>query len=180
MYFNFKVIFKKIKFWKVNYLTFYLYFYNFLIANKYLIKSKKINNNDSNIILVNFKNRQPKLNFTDLKFKKTFIYSLGLILDLSVEYKKSVRRNILMLKYLINFLLKNKLNSLITNSNFLVFKGFRKSLVKLIYNFKYIFTKLKVDLFLIKPLKSLNLTGIKKTRSIKRRVYKKLVKFNNM
>ncbi len=85
-----------------------------------------------------------------------------------------------MLKYLINFLIKKYL-VIWNNKKFMfIIKGFKKNFIKILYFFKYIVFKFNINFFYINPVKFFKITKIKKVRSIKRRVYKKLVSFNKI
>ena len=61
-----------------------------------------------------------------------------------------------------------------------VIKGLKKNFTKILYFFKYIIFKFNINLFYINPVKFFKITKMKKVRSIKRRVYKKLIDFNKI
>lgn len=158
-----------------------MFFYNFFF--KYIYILNRINYfkqsfSLSNCVLVNFKNKQVKLNYVDIKNKKVYIYTLGLVLKILDLYKKSSRRNIIFLKYLINFLIKKyQINQ---GRTILIAKGLVKNYIKLIYYFKSITSVFNISIFYVNPIKIFNNLKIKKKRCIKRRLYKKLVDFNKV
>lgn len=127
------------------------------------------------IIILNLKKRQPKLNFIDLKLNKKYIYTIGLVLKILNIFKKCNRRVPAMIKNVISFTLKK--HALEISKLLFIVKGFDKKLLKMIYMFKLIFSSL--FMFYIQPLKTYRLFKIKKKRSIKRRIFKKLVSFSN-
>lgn len=179
--YNFTLTLNKLKISKFYIIFLYNFLYNYTAIKKNInmfYSSVKVNY----IMLINFKNKQLKFNVLDLNLKKKFVYSVGLILKILDLYKKSNRRATGMVKHLVNFILKKyyflefeKLNKV-----FLIVKGLRKNFIKLLYFFKLIIAKFNVNLFYINPLKSFNLKKIKKHRSIKKRVYKKLIEFNKV
>lgn len=130
------------------------------------------------LFLINFKNKQVKLNILDLIGNKKYIFSIGLILKVLNLYKKSNRKNLLFLKYLINYVI-NKIN--IKNKKIVfVIKGLIKNYVKMLYYFKLIVINFNISIFYINPVKIFKLINLKKKRSIKRRLYKKIVDFNKI
>lgn len=131
------------------------------------------------IILVNFKNKQVKLNLCLLDSNKQYLFTVGLILKILNLYKKSNRKNILFLKYLINYLIKKYL-ILHNKKTMFIIKGLVKNYIKVLYYFKQITLNFNINFFLINPIKIFNNLKIKKKRSIKRRLFKKLVDFNNI
>jgi TnpA family transposase len=134
----------------------------------------------NNILLVNLVNRQAKVNLMDLDLNKKYIYSIGLVLKILDMYKKSSRRSVFMLKYLLNFLIKKYLTSWKAKKFMFIVKGLKKNFIKILYFFKFIVSKCSVNVFYINPLKSFRLIKIKKVRSIKKRIYKKLIDFNKI
>lgn len=98
----------KVKLLRFNTLFFYNFLYNY-IHTKVQINHFKLYTQINTLTILNLNNRQPKINFLDLDLKKKFIFSIGLVLKILNIYKKSSRRSILMLKHLINFLIKKHL-----------------------------------------------------------------------
>jgi len=144
-----------------------------------------INNYKKNIILdnfflVNLKNKQIKINLFDFNKKKKFIYSIGLVLNLLNLYKKSNRRVVIMVKYLINFLIKKYLINWNVKKFLLIIKGLKKNYIKILYYLKIIILKLNISFFFLNPLKNFSITHLKRKRSIKKRIYKKLIDFNKI
>lgn len=138
-------------------------------------------------ILLSLINKQPKINYLNLKknFKKS--YSIGLVLKILNIFKKSNRRSISSLKYVINFILKKDLlnqndNNLINKGqNFgLIFKSLKKNFIKILYLFKNLVNMYRLNYIIFYPLKQFNFIKIKKIRSIKRRITKKLIEFNKI
>lgn len=146
----------------------------------YLVNKYKSNVALNSLVLVNFKNKQVKLNLLDFDLKKKYIYTLGLILKLLNMYKKSSRRNITFLKYLISYVLKKYSNTLNTKKLAFVIKGLVKNYTKFIYYFKSLIINFNINLLFINPVKIFSFNSRKKKRSIKRRIYKKLVDFNKI
>ena len=134
----------------------------------------------NNIINLNLVGKQAKINLIDLNLKKKYVFTIGLVLKILNLYKKSSRRSIQMLKYLINFLIKKYLIQWNNKKFMFVIKGFQKNFIKIIYFFKYIIFKFNIKFFYINPVKFFKITKMKKVRSIKRRVYKKLIDFNKI
>jgi len=130
--------------------------------------------------LINFKNKQTKVNILDFKVDKKYIFTIGFILNFLGIFKKSDRRNSTFLKYLISYIIKNEILPLDNKKTILVLKGFTKNFVKLIYFFKLIITSFNVGVLFINPIRMFNNLKIKKKRSIKRRLFKKLVDFNKI
>lgn len=126
------------------------------------------------IIILNLKKRQPKLNFVDLKCNKKYIYTIGLVLKILNVFKKCNRRVPLMIKNVVTFVLKKHISDL--NKIMFIVKGFSKKIIKMVYMFKSIFNSL--SMLYIQPLKTYKIINIKKKRSIKRRIFKKLVSFS--
>lgn len=160
-----------------------MFFYNFLykfINIKNSINYFKLCLQLNNILTLNLNSKQAKVNLLELDLKKKYIYTIGLILKILNIYKKSSRRSILMLKYLINFLIKKHLSTWHNKKFMFVIKGFKKNFIKIIYFFKFLVFRFNINFFYINPLKSFKITKIKKTRSIKRRIYKKLIDFNKI
>ena len=116
-----------------------------------------------------------KLNYINLQGDQKFIYTIGLVLKILNIYKKSSRRISVMIKNVILFCIKK--HNIYTKHNFLIIKGFYKKILKILYMFKNI--SQYTSLFYIQPLKSYKLINIKRKRSIKRRIYKKLISFSN-
>jgi len=81
----------------------------------------------------------------------------------------------MMIKNVILFCLKK--HQLDFSKVFLIVKGFNKKLLKIIYMFKSVF--FHTSLYYIQPLKTYKFFNLKKKRSIKRRIFKKLVSFSN-
>jgi len=163
-----------------NHLNFFLFNfinrYNNLLEMIYNFKEYKLINN---LILANFKNKQPKLNILNLQKNTNHTYSIGLILKVLNLYKKSSRRNLMFLKYLISFILKK--NLITSNKIIFLIKGFSKNYVKLIYFFKLIILQFNISILYLNPIKKFNKNiNLKKKRAIKRRIFKKLIDFNNM
>lgn len=131
-------------------------------------------------MVLNISNKQPKVNLLDLKLQKKYIFTIGLVLTILNLYKKSSRRSIHMLKYLINFLVKKYILLWDSKKFMFIIKGFKKKFTKILYFFKYIIFKFNISFFYINPVKFFKITKMKKVRSIKRRVYKKLIDFNKM
>ena len=98
----------KLKLRKFKTIFFYNFLYNFInIKNQiYTLQSYIYLNN---IINLNLVGKQAKVNLIDLNLKKKYIFTIGLVLKILNLYKKSSRRSIQMLKYLINFLVKKYL-----------------------------------------------------------------------
>lgn len=160
-----------------------LFLYNFLYKHLNFLNIINVYKNNTNLnylLLINFKNKQPKLNVLDFNLKKKFIYTLGLILKLLNMYKKSARRNISFLKYLVSYVLKKYSKDLENQKLIFVIKGLVKNYVKFIYYFKFLITSFNVNLLYINPVKIFAFNNRKKKRSIKRRIYKKLVDFNKI
>ena len=160
-----------------------LFFYNFLykyIYTLYSINTYKAQISLENLILVNFKHKQPKLNLLDLNIHKNFVFTIGLILKILNLYKKSNRKNIMFLKYLINYVVKKYSNTLVKKNIIFVIKGLRKNFLKLIYFFKLFIINFDINVFYINPIKIFKDLKLKKKRSIKRRLFKKLVDFNKI
>jgi len=130
--------------------------------------------------LINFKNKQTKVNILDFKVDKKYIFTIGFILNFLGIFKKSDRRNSTFLKYLISYIIKNEILPLDNKKTILVLKGFTKNFVKLIYFFKLIITSFNVGVLFINPIRMFNNLKIKKKRSIKRRLFKELVDFNKI
>jgi len=164
-------------------------FYTFLCAvSQTLIRSVQFINHlkINSVYSVNLKNKHPKVNFLDLVTQKKYVYSLGLLIRYMGDYKKSDRRVLKMLKFLITFAVKKiqiqvvdvtekcVLNCLLT------LKGLSKNLLKIIYFLKIVFINLNVYCFYIKPLKTLSLTNVKICRAIKRRIRKRIIKFEQI
>jgi len=85
-----------------------------------------------------------------------------------------------MLKYLINFLIKKYLLNWNLKKFLLIIKGLKKNYIKILYYLKIIILKLNISFFFIYPLKTFSISHLKKKRSIKKRVYKKLIDFNKI
>lgn len=159
---------------KIELILIFNFIYTFLnIKTKVNQFFKKISL--ESIVLLNFKKRQPKINFIDLQNDKKYIYTIGLVLKILNIFKKCNRRVPLMIKNVITFVIKK--HQIDLNKAMFIIKGFHKKLVKIIYMFKPIFNYL--SLFYIQPLKTYKMISIKKKRSIKRRIFKKLVAFSN-
>lgn len=160
-----------------------LFFYNFLYKHLNFLNIINLYKNYTNLnylVLVNFRNKQPKLNLIDLALKKKYIYTLGLVLKLLNMYKKASRRNINFLKYLVSYVLK-KYNSNLANQKIIfIIKGLVKNYIKYIYYFKSLILNFNISLLYINPIKIFKFNKRKKKRSIKRRIYKKLVDFNKI
>jgi len=130
-------------------------------------------------MLANFKDKQPKVNIIDIQKNKTYNFSIGLILKILNLYKKSSRKNIMFLKYLISYIIKK--NFISTSKIIFILKGFAKNYVKLIYFFKLIINQFNISIFYLNPIKQFNKNiNLKKKRAIKRRIFKKLIDFNNI
>lgn len=173
------LISNKIKLLKFNTMFFYSFLYNYINIKNYINYYKNYLN-INNIILLNLNNKQAKINLLDLDIKKKYIFTIGLVLKILNIYKKSSRRSIQMLKYLINFLIKKYLITWSNKKFMFVIKGLKKNFIKIVYFFKFIIYKFNIKFFYINPTKFFKITKIKKIRSIKRRVYKKLITLNKI
>lgn len=169
----------KIKLLKFNTIFFYSFLYNYVNIKNHLNYYKNYLN-INNIVLLNLVNKQAKVNLLDLDMKKKYIFTIGLVLKILNIYKKSSRRSIQMLKYLINFLIKKYIINWSNKKFMFVIKGLKKNFIKIVYFFKFIIYKFNIKFFYINPVKFFKITKMKKIRSIKRRVYKKLITFNKI
>jgi hypothetical protein len=162
-----------------------VFFYNFF--NKYKNLSFNINQFKKylrldNFIFVNFSKKQPKINILNVSKKKKFSYSIGLVLKILNLYKKSSRRNFSFVKYLVNYIIQKFFKQVVsTDSTALVIKGFVKNYLKVLYYFKTLINILKISILYINPVRDFSKSiQKKKKKSLKRRLYKKLVEFNNL
>ena len=169
--------YKKNKIKKFNLNFFYNFFFKYIYLLNKVYNFKKLVMFDY-LLTLNLQNKQVKLNCIDIINNKNYIYSIGLILKLLNIFKKSNRRNVTYLKYIINYVFKLYSLKFINSKLILSFKGLFKNYVKLIYFFRLLINKYNISLFLINPIKINNMSFVQKKRSIKRRIYKKLVVFN--
>ena len=159
-------------------LLFYSFFFKYLYLLSKIYNYRKLSFFNF-IFLINLKNKHSKINLIDVYKNKTNTFSIGLVLKILQMYKKNNRRNTLFLKYIVNYLLKIYFNDLLSSKLILVFNGLLKNYLKIIYYFKIIIKKFQLSLILFKPLLNNLKWNTKKKRSIKRRIFKKLVNFNN-
>lgn len=180
---KFKIVFTFIGI-KNSYIKFYIYFwffYSLLCRNKVILRTLEIQRNNLSLnkfLLLNFRNRQIKLNLWDLCSGRKYVYTLGLLLRFLNLYKKINKKNINFLKYLINYILKKY--SYFTYSKKIIFilKGLQKNYIKLIYYFKNFIVYLNIKILLFDIVKLFKAANRKRKKSIKRRVYKKLIVLN--
>ena len=159
-------------------MLFYSFFFKYLYLLSKIYNYRKLSFFNF-IFLINLKNKHSKINLIDVYKNKTNTFSIGLVLKILQMYKKNNRRNTLFLKYIVNYLLKIYFNDLLSSKLILVFNGLLKNYLKIIYYFKIIIKKFQLSLILFKPLLNNLKWNTKKKRSIKRRIFKKLVNFNN-
>jgi hypothetical protein len=168
-----------LKIFSFNTNFFFKFVYSFLNLKK---KTFLYKNNLSlhYIFLLNLIDRQPKINLLNLLLFKKNIYTIGLILKILNLFKKCSRRSIPMLKYVLNFLFKKYSNDFYNKKIMLTIKGLKKNYIKIIYFLKFLINKFNINFFYINPIKTFTLIKIKKIRSIKRRIRKKLINFNKI
>jgi hypothetical protein len=143
--------YKKNNIIKFNLIFFFNFFFKYLYLLNKIYNFKKIIL-FAYLIMLNLKNKQPRINFLNINYNKINVYSIGLVLKILNLYKKSNRRNIIFLKYVLNYIFKLYFNNLLDKKIILVFKGFFKNYLKLVYYFKYMITKFKISLFLLLPI----------------------------
>lgn len=166
---------------ELNLLAFYSYYTNYKLNKAIVSNLLNCNFYLRHLFLVNFKDKQARINLIDLKNKKNFTYSTGLVLTVLDKYKKQYRRSLPMLKYVFSYVLKKHDVSERYNNGLLV-QGLKKNILRLMQMLCKFIKVFNVSLSLItfNFLKTWQITKCKRVRSIKRRIYKKLVKVNNI
>ena len=159
-----------------------VFLFNFLFNfknSKIIIQNKLISKLDliNFIYIINLQNRQPKINIIDIWNHTFFNFSIGLLLKTLNNFNKHKRRSILMLKHLVIFLLSN-FKKKFKKKIFFLIRGLKQNFMKILYFFKFLFKKYDITIFFVDPLKSFKQTKLKLVRSLKRRIYKKIIKSN--
>jgi len=117
-----------------------------------------------------------RVNYYDLLGYVFQYYSIGMLLNMFKLESKSYRRSLKGVKVLINFLSKKINRKYYKTLALIKVNGLTKNYLKFFYLLSSILNVLNVKVFLWNPIKSWNKNGVKKLKSIKRRIKKKLIK----
>lgn len=134
--------------------------------------NKKINFNKC--LVIDLMGSQLKTVILNFILNKKFNYSTGLILKILNIYKKADKKTKTSFKYLLSYLIQKEY---ILDSKLVILKGLTQNYLKFLYFLKNIIVNKNLNFFILKICRK-NLFKIRVKRSIKRRIYKKLIKFN--
>ncbi len=129
------------------------------------------------ILILTFRSLHLRVNYYDLINYIIQYYSIGMLLSLFKLESKSYRRSLKGVKVLLSFLSKKISKKYFRLNSLLKINGLTKNYLKFFYLLTSILSALNVKVFMWAPIKSWNKNGIKKLKSIKRRIKKKLIKF---
>lgn len=127
------------------------------------------------LIVLNLKKSQPKINFFDFFLKKSYNWSVGVILKFLLIKEKSIRRSFKGLKILLSFAIKKILKYFEKRNYILKIKGLKSYVTKVIRLLDLFLMQLKIDFFFFLTFKSWDKKKIKSCKNIKRRVKKRLI-----
>ncbi len=129
------------------------------------------------ILILTFRSLHLRVNYYDLINHIFQYYSIGMLLNLFKLESKSYRRSLKGVKVLLNFLNKKINKRYFRVGSLLKINGLTKNYLKFFYLLTSILNALNVRVFVWTPIKSWSKCGVKKLKSIKRRIRKKLIKF---
>lgn len=151
----------------------FIFFQDKLIRFRNYINSL---NNLTYLLILTFRSMHLRVNYYDLLNYFSQYYSIGMLLNMFKLESKSYRRSLKGVKVLLNFLSKKISKKYYRQLSFLKVNGITKNYLKFFYLLSSILSILTVKIFLWYPIKSWNKSGVKKIKSIKRRIKKKLIK----
>lgn len=154
------------------------YIFIFFQSKLYMSKKNNLSKKDLSILLVlTFKALHLRANYYDLVNYVFQYYSIGILLNMLKLESKSVRHSLKGIKLLFGFLSKKFIKKNYKVNSLIKFNGLSKNYLKMFYMLSNLVNILNVKIFMFNPIKSWNKLKIKKVKSIKRRIKKKLIKF---
>lgn len=182
---NFLSVWDLLKKWAFKYIRAVVFlginlnFSVFLFFHEKLLNFKKFVNELTLlkfILIMTFRSMHLRVNYYDLLGYIFQYYSIGMLLNMFKLESKSYRRSLKGVKVLINFLSKKINRKYYKTLALIKVNGLTKNYLKFFYLLSSILNVLNVKIFLWNPIKSWNKNGVKKLKSIKRRIKKKLIK----
>ncbi len=163
----------------ISFLGFNLNFFIFLFFQDKFVRFRSFTNDLTHlkfILILTFRSMHLRVNYYDLCSYVFQYYSIGMLLNMFKLESKSYRRSLKGVKVLINFLGKKISKKYFKSLALIKVNGLTKNYLKFFYLLSNILLTLNVKIFLWNPIKSWNKNGVKKIKSIKRRIKKKLIK----
>jgi len=154
------------------------YIFIFFQNKFYMPKKNSLNKKDLSILLVlTLKALHLRVNYYDLINYVFQYYSIGILLNMLKLESKSTRHSLKGVKLLFGFLSKKFIKKNYKVNSLIKFNGLSKNYLKIFYMLSNLVNILNVRIFMFNPMKSWDKLKIKKIKSIKRRIKKKLIKF---
>ncbi len=130
----------------------------------------------SYLLIMTFRSMHLRVNYYDIYNYIHQYYSIGMLLNMFKLESKSYRRSLKGIKVLLNFLSKKINKKYFRHVSLIKVNGLTKHYLKFFYLLSSVINILSVRVFLWNPIKSWDKNGVKKIKSIKRRIKKKLIK----